>query len=466
MSQEERDRKFEQALARQLRRDAGGARNDVDAHGAVPEEAGGSVACLDAATLAAFHEGMLSSLEMNAAKEHIGDCSRCQEVLMQLGATEEIPLQVEAENDLKMREAVPTEARRADGAAIQTPGLTMTAPASALKATKDISRGRRGFKVLRWAAPAGAIAAGLLVWFVARDNKVQTLSPVDKVQVAQEQPREERLGAPQPLPTSPSNEPPAKTKELNGRRKDESRIKRPREESDALRAPASSSSTAVVNGMGDVAGEVSSGANTRQLQSQGRDYASRAAAENKPDISSRQADVSVMTAAPPLPPELAKKSANESEVAQKDARRNGAGSAVKAQVTANFESSALAEKAAQARIIVAPTGTVRWRLGIAGRVERSVDSGVTWVAQNSGVKAELLAGSAPSEVVCWIVGRGATILRTTDGGGHWSKIVSPISGDVAGVQAVDVMTAEIFDANKSVRFVTRDGGVSWEAAKD
>jgi hypothetical protein len=483
MSQEERDRKFEQALARQLRRDAGGARNDVDAHGAVPEEAGGSVACLDAATLAAFHEGMLSSLEMNAAKEHIGDCSRCQEVLMQLGATEEIPLQVEAENDLKMREAVPTEARRADGAAIQTPGLTMTAPASALKATKDISRGRRGFKVLRWAAPAGAIAAGLLVWFVARDNKVQTLSPVDKVQVAQEQTREERLGAPQPLPTSPSAEPPAKTKELNGRRKDESGIKRPREESDALRAPASSPSIAVANGMGDVAGEVSSGANTRQLQSQAKDYTPHVAAENKPDTPSRQADVAVTAAAPGAP--RAKSGAPTSEAGKADAKQsasatvtvvthsNGSGGVppipTRQAVTNDkleFSPSLKKDSLENAKIIPAPMGTVRWRLGAAGRVERSVDSGITWVAQNSGVEAELLAGSAPGEAVCWIVGRGGTILRTTDGGGHWSKVVSPIGGDVAGVQAVDAMTAEIFDASRSERFVTHDGGVTWEGAKD
>ena len=79
---------------------------------------------------------------------------------------------------------------------------------------------------------------------------------------------------------------------------------------------------------------------------------------------------------------------------------------------------------------------------------------------------ELLGGSAASEAVCWIVGRSGTILRTTDGGGHWSKVVSPIPGDVAGIRAVDAMTAEIVGANKTARFITHDGGVTWEAAKD
>jgi photosystem II stability/assembly factor-like uncharacterized protein len=123
-------------------------------------------------------------------------------------------------------------------------------------------------------------------------------------------------------------------------------------------------------------------------------------------------------------------------------------------------------KAVDAKKILVPGGTVLWRVGAAGRIEQSVDSGATWVPQNSGVKVELLAGSAPSEAVCWIVGRSGTILRTTDGGGHWNKVVSPMGGDVAGVRAVDAMTAEIFNANRSARFVTRDGGASWEAAKE
>jgi photosystem II stability/assembly factor-like uncharacterized protein len=118
------------------------------------------------------------------------------------------------------------------------------------------------------------------------------------------------------------------------------------------------------------------------------------------------------------------------------------------------------------KIILASNGTVRWRVLSAGRIEQSVDSGVTWVPQNSGVKAELLAGSAPSDAVCWIVGLSGTILRSTDGGGHWSKVVSPMGGDVAGIQAVDAMTAEIYGANKTARFITHDGGVSWEAAKE
>jgi Photosynthesis system II assembly factor YCF48 len=491
MSHEDRERKFEQALARHLRSDAAGARNEADARAAVPAEAAGAAECLDAATLAAFHEGMLSNLEMDAAKEHVAVCSRCQEVLMQLEATDEIPLQVDAENDLKMREPVlSTGAMYVDYAARQTPDLTIEGqPKPTLKPPKDISRGR-GFKAMRWAAPAGAIAAGLLVWIVARDNKVQTLSRSDNVQVAQEQPRDERLAAPRPLPTSPAPEPITKNKELNERGKDDSGVKQPVEESGAQRAAKSSSSAAITDGVGAVISNASPRANTRQLPAKSRDYSSLEAIENKPpQISSRQADVSVTpsapvaAAAPPAPSGDPRAQSPASEAAKTDAIQS-ANATQTVETHPNGDSQLLATQQVvalnqlelspslkkvgfeNAKFILASNGTVQWRLLSAGRIEQSVDSGVTWVAQNSGVKVELLAGSAPSEAVCWIVGRSGTILRTTDGGGHWSKVVSPMRGDVAGVQAVDAMTATIFDAAKSARFVTRDGGATWETAKE
>src|ERR1700738_584749 len=182
MGHEDRERKFEQALERHLRRDTDAARNEADVHAGV-RDAGATVACPDAETLAAFHERALANGEISATTEHIAECSRCQEILGQLEATDEIPLQVDAKINLKMREPVLSKS-------------------TILKAPKDISRGR-GYRALRWAAPAGAIAAGLLIWFVVRDTKVQTLSHIDNVQVAQEQPTGKRLATPQPVPASP-----------------------------------------------------------------------------------------------------------------------------------------------------------------------------------------------------------------------------------------------------------------------
>jgi hypothetical protein len=493
MSHEDRERKFEQALQRHLRRDATGARNEADAQ-AAPDEAVGAVECLDAATLAAFHEGTLAGSEIVAVKEHVAACSRCQEILMQMEATDEIPLPVEAENDLKMRESVlSTGALYVDYAARQTPSLTVAGqPTPASKAPHNISTGR-GFKALRWAAPAGTIAAGLLIWIVVRDNKVQN-THFENVQVAQQQSTEERPATPRALPASPAPEVITKNKDLNERRKGESRAKQPAKESGALRARQNTSPAAITDEVAGVASEASPHANVRQLPSNSRDYISQSqlgAGEKPPEISSRQADVSATaTAAAPAPappsgkPRVqsaapvneaakadAKESANATETFEPHSNGNGGIELLQTQqmvVDDKLEPPAALKKVGleNPKIILASNTTVRWRLLSAGRIEQSVDSGITWVPQNSGVKVELLAGSAPSESVCWIVGRSGSILRTTDGGGHWNKVVSPMRGDVAGVQAADAMTAEIFDANKSSRFVTHDGGVTWQAAKE
>lgn len=489
MSHEDRERKFEQALQRHLRRDATGARNEADAQ-AVPDEAVGAVECLDAATLAAFHEGTLAGSEIVVVKEHVANCSQCQKILMQLEATDEIPLPAEAGEDLKMRESVlSTGALYVDYAARQTPNLTVAGqPTPALKAPHDISTGR-GFKALRWAAPAGAIAAGLLIWIVVRDNKVQN-THFENVQVAQQQPTEERPATLRALPASPALEPATKITQLDEKRKDDSRAKQPAKDSGALRAPKHSLSAASANEIDAAPSTASPHANVRQLPTNSRDYSSLEATENKaPKIMSRQADVSATAAtaaaataplasgapraksatpAGNMPTTVAADSAN-TRALEPPSNGNGGIELLQTQqgeVTDKLELRSLKRVGFDnAKVILASNTTVRWRLLSAGRIEQSVDSGITWVPQNSGVKAELLAGSAPSESVCWIVGRSGAVLRTTDGGGHWNKVVSPIRADIAGVQAADAMTAEIFDANKSSRFVTHDGGATWQPAK-
>ncbi len=68
MGHDNREREFEQALARHLRA-AASQKTDESAGGATEDSP--AATCLEAATLAAFHERMLSNEEMNAAKVHI-----------------------------------------------------------------------------------------------------------------------------------------------------------------------------------------------------------------------------------------------------------------------------------------------------------------------------------------------------------------------------------------------------------
>ncbi len=78
----------------------------------------------------------------------------------------------------------------------------------------------------------------------------------------------------------------------------------------------------------------------------------------------------------------------------------------------------------------------------------------------------MLWGAAPSEAVCWIVGREATLLLTNDGGAHWTKLASPIQGDLGGVQAADALHATVWDAANQNRFATTDGGATWVPTKN
>ncbi|MEQ1474053.1 MAG: hypothetical protein ABLQ96_09530, partial [Candidatus Acidiferrum sp.] len=202
--EEDRERKFEQALARHLRAQASVRASADGMLGETAEEAvarDAMNACPDAEMLAAFHERLLSNDEMNAVKAHVAACLRCQEILAHLESSDEVELQAEKENVLEMREPVLAGAAEADAlfarAAAPAPEVSEVVKTSTpLKSPRDISRGRRA-RVLRWVAPAGAIAAGLLIWVAVRDNKPKVFEPTQNVQVAQQQAEEGRTEIPQ-----------------------------------------------------------------------------------------------------------------------------------------------------------------------------------------------------------------------------------------------------------------------------
>ncbi len=110
-------------------------------------------------------------------------------------------------------------------------------------------------------------------------------------------------------------------------------------------------------------------------------------------------------------------------------------------------------------LIATSNPAVIWRVSRGGKIERSSNAGHTWQAQPSGVTTDLVAGSAPSETVCWVVGRAGTILRTTDGE-HWEKISSPTRLDLASIEAQDALHATLVAADQT-RYFTEDGGQTW-----
>src|SRR5450432_55297 len=209
MGHDDRERNFEKALQRHLRqaapRDAGAGANS-QAEPASP-------ACPDPAMLAAFYERMLSNEEMDAAKAHIAACSRCQEILALLEATDGVVAELDREKVLQLREPVLAGRPSQEEEVLPHAAAPAVAarPAAALKAPQSISTGRR-VRVWRWVAPA-AVAAGLLIWVTTHDTLQHFAKPATGIQVAQE--KSERQLADHVAPLPPASLP-AETRE-NGR---------------------------------------------------------------------------------------------------------------------------------------------------------------------------------------------------------------------------------------------------------
>src|SRR4030095_16467360 len=146
MFSDDRDRLFEQALARRLRVDAG--RN--------------APGCLDPEVLAAYHERMLSPEEMSDLKTHLVSCLLCQEILARLEATQDIPEKQNRESELVLaRAAYPSNA---DQIREETNLPAEGAKIAEARPDRVTEFRTRKIAVFGWVAPAGAIAAGLLLW--------------------------------------------------------------------------------------------------------------------------------------------------------------------------------------------------------------------------------------------------------------------------------------------------------------
>jgi hypothetical protein len=108
---------------------------------------------------------------------------------------------------------------------------------------------------------------------------------------------------------------------------------------------------------------------------------------------------------------------------------------------------------------LAPGTRSGWRLAGPGAVSRTDDGGSTWTGQPLPAAARLLAVSAVSSRVCWGVGRGGVIVRTTDGE-NWQVVTSPTDTDLVAVAAWSALHA-VVTSTAGVSFETVDGGTQW-----
>lgn len=449
-------------LRRKLRQDEGGA-------------------CPDANLLAAYQEKSLSAEEAAFCKEHFAACARCREILAALKASEGIPAEEPA---------------------------PQTGPALGHEQTKK--RGRP----LWWLAPAGAVAAGLLLWVAVREERNVFKPAVPAVETAENRPQPAPPSASMETRTYPSapveKHAPDTLDVAKAPARAEPRAKRPEVDTgyagsfagnaaapEKLRRP----DVAAVEkknyerdkrAAAEVTAQAEGRAETEAFRSGlAKSRAEKPAAPPPPPVEAAEAVSSAPQPATPQAKEEAKVSApaavgaarvEESAAPQPAAVLEGkvmkdetagraaapaqAPSAVAGGLLRMREeniSAADQMKLPPMTVISAPGGRVEWRAGAMGMIQRSTDGGRNWTPQSSGVSADLLAGSAPNELVCWVVGRQGTILLTTDGR-NWTKIPAPVATDFSAIAATNARKATVWSRADRQRYSTEDGGLHWTPA--
>jgi hypothetical protein len=454
MPSDDRERSFENALASHLR--AGSPAGDPHS------------ACPDAETLAAYHERSLGPEQMASLKTHVTDCERCQQILAHLQATDEIP--VAAEN--------------------MAPQATAAANSSV-----RVFPARRP-TLWRWVAPAGALAAALLVWVAVRENNSVRIPPQTTRVVAKQAETANNQTATSSSLTSPSIEatrkkgpPPSDTLErLNAAPSSQTAVA-PKPPPQSLLKEKDSSGAGKKSWVADDSQMANNSLNREvpaapeeALQSRLAERVETAKSDAaKIEAENKAANARIDTLVPasrqrpaptPAPARGAVAGAASSAYPAAPSARAAASSepaGASGGVTQQQEIAGMSKFSEKAKMrlanslgevtIATPGGLVSWRVGQAGIIDFSSDAGKTWTLQPSGVTADLLAGSAPTDRVCWIVGSSGTILRTTDAGQHWQKLRPPVLEDILTVVAVDALRATVSLTNGS--YQTTDGGATW-----
>jgi hypothetical protein len=444
MPSDDRDRKFENALASHVR---------ASSSAGVPRNP-----CADAEMLAAYHQGALPPEQIASLKTHVTDCSRCQEILALLEVTDK------ATDEIAVASALAPRAAGAPAKPVQI--LPSRRPA-----------------LWRWVAPAGALAAALLVWVAVRENNSVRFPPQTPTVNVKSETAKDLSASPKPQVVPPSGDaaqgPPAPTRTVDaptvapapkiaGTRRERTQAFLKQKESSAEEKKSDVDDFTQFLDKSPVS-DAAPALDSNALHSNARSDADAKATKDKADALvvpsrpalSRGAVAGGMASAPapqppaPEPGQLSKANAGVSPagapVLQRQQLEEFPGAKRRAEMRL---ANAISEV-----IIPAPGERVSWRIGLAGLIEFSADAGKTWALQPSGVITDLLAGSAPSDKVCWIVGRGGTILRTTDGGAHWQKVQSPTQEDIHSVMAQDARQASISLTNGV--YQTMDGGATW-----
>jgi hypothetical protein len=505
MAPEDRDSIFEKALARHLRAKPSSpaasreAQEPVGAPGAgvAPGSSAQDPACPNPEVLAAYHERLLVPEEMASLKEHIAACDRCQEVLATLEATDDLLLPSDHTADEVINNVVTMPAAHVEipaeiVSASPSPALVALPSRAARRAQSSWrSKTLRGAN-WKWLAPAGAIAAILLLWVGFHESHPSTFELAKDTQPAAAPTSTTSAGTPVPQSNEladraklePSNAPQSQTDALAreetrkgdrvflDEKKSIDRAAEPGVPQPATKAPAtpqrdrdSRESDFKVQARDDspAAGKESAAAAVAPTPPSSAAETERAYAQKQnKDASEMHSEVVV----PSKSESVAKAKIASGRQAPEQDQQRVAGNMLSLQTAETVTSDKnvpmlRVAKMSAANVIAAPNNAALWRVSPAGIIERSTDKGGTWELQSSGVVSDLLTGSAPTSDVCWIVGRNGTILRTTDSGSHWQKLNTPSTDDVTSIFAVSAQQATVSTSTPSKSYRTTDAGKTW-----
>lgn len=126
--------------------------------------------------------------------------------------------------------------------------------------------------------------------------------------------------------------------------------------------------------------------------------------------------------------------------------------------TDSLQSAATSAPDARAVEIASPDSAVRWRITAAG-LEHTTSAGADWEPV-AGLAAGIVAGSAPSADVCWLVGAAGAVWLSTDGVA-FERLPFPEPVELRDVTAMDERTATVTAADGRT-WRTTDGGQTWE----
>jgi hypothetical protein len=453
MPRDDRERNFEDALSRNLRAHRSAAPSGARSAPPLSPAPLPPHDCPDAEILAAYHERLLTQEEMSFQKQHIASCSRCQEIIVNLEATEDTPFEIPLALDrgaVAPTRPVAVPLLQLDHAAGSPAAQAAVAQATAAQPRFTVENPLRLVNP-RWLVPAGALAAGLLIWFAINKSAPQT-----EFQLAKEQPQSAPQNAPAPPQAnfakdkSANLQAPSAAKTDAFKKSNATTLDQKGAREQMAPPPSSSGQLKTPRADGQPGGFV---VWPKQAQTPSR-VAPPPPAGAAPEPSNSIVNAETTTRS--IPQENKKESALSAPTGgpAADESRANRGNVQPLSKAADLPSPR------NPQLVSSPEGEVMWRLLPSGIVQRSADAGATWTLQKTGVVADLLAGSAPSAQTCWVVGRAGTILLTTDSGNRWMKVPSPTTEDITAVAAVVAQEATITTAtNKSYK--TTNAGITW-----